>query len=251
MLDELAGEDVKAFRDAHGLSRLDLADRIGGAVRTIEDWEAGRRQPPPLLRLVLAAIERKLEPWRLPTPIGPDSTPADIREAATRRFQLLGDDEVARHEDDYARALRDEATPAEMLILARMVHVSDGYQWTQLYDDWSQRPKSGWHTTFAFRPDFQAARPTIGFETRYDNVAKQLAVFIDIHRPGERLPEKVQAENALLARGIKVISFSALDVLADTERCTDTIEMVLGEIAEEVLFEAGQIEVAWKRPDRR
>ena len=61
-------EEIKAFRSKHGLSQADLGERLGGSRRTVQDWETVRdgqplRTPPAMLRLALAAIEAKVEPW--------------------------------------------------------------------------------------------------------------------------------------------------------------------------------------------
>ena len=42
---ELA-EKIKKIREQTGLSRTDFSIHIGIPLRTIEDWEAGRRRPP-------------------------------------------------------------------------------------------------------------------------------------------------------------------------------------------------------------
>lgn len=42
---ELA-EKIKKIRERTGLSRKDFSIHIGIPLRTIEDWEAGRRRPP-------------------------------------------------------------------------------------------------------------------------------------------------------------------------------------------------------------
>ena len=42
---ELA-EKIKRIREQTGLSRKDFSIHIGIPLRTIEDWEAGRRRPP-------------------------------------------------------------------------------------------------------------------------------------------------------------------------------------------------------------
>lgn len=38
--------DIKAIRHLHGLSQRDLSSLVGIPLRTIEDWEAGKRNPP-------------------------------------------------------------------------------------------------------------------------------------------------------------------------------------------------------------
>ena len=42
---ELA-EKIRKIREQTGLSRKDFSMHIGIPLRTIEDWEAGRRRPP-------------------------------------------------------------------------------------------------------------------------------------------------------------------------------------------------------------
>ena len=41
-----AAEKIRKIREQTGLSRKDFSIRIGIPLRTIEDWEAGRRRPP-------------------------------------------------------------------------------------------------------------------------------------------------------------------------------------------------------------
>jgi DNA-binding transcriptional regulator YiaG len=43
---EMAPEEVRAFREEFGLTKAELVERLGSALRTVEDWEAGRRQSP-------------------------------------------------------------------------------------------------------------------------------------------------------------------------------------------------------------
>lgn len=39
-------EEIKMLREKTGLKRKEFAGHIGIPLRTIEDWEAGRRTPP-------------------------------------------------------------------------------------------------------------------------------------------------------------------------------------------------------------
>lgn len=250
-IEEMAPEEVRAFRDEFDLTKAELAVKLGSALRTVEDWEAGRRQSPSMLRMALAAVARELPPWRTTPKLGPSSTMDDVDQVVRKMFARLGDDHVVDLEDRFERCLGSDATPAEKLLLAHSMEMSDGYNRVDPLDDWSSRPTKGWHTSMAFRPEMDGARPSLGFESRHNNVAKQLAVFIDTHRPGERLPEKLRTETALVARGVRVIALSANDVLVDGANSRETIETVLTEMVEEVLCEDGQISHAWKRPDRR
>jgi|GEM_PF-353780 len=61
-LAEPTPEEIRAFREAQGLSQAALGEALGSSGRTVEDWEAARRKPPAMLRLALAAIAAKLNP---------------------------------------------------------------------------------------------------------------------------------------------------------------------------------------------
>ena len=53
--------DVKAIRQRLGLTQLDFAQRYGFALRSIQNWEQGRRQPDSPTRLLLLVIDREPE----------------------------------------------------------------------------------------------------------------------------------------------------------------------------------------------
>ena len=50
--------DVKAIRTKPGLSQSQFAKRFGFSVRTLQDWELGRVQPPSAVRAYLTVIDR-------------------------------------------------------------------------------------------------------------------------------------------------------------------------------------------------
>jgi putative transcriptional regulator len=49
---------VKAIRAKSGLSQAGFARRYGFSVRTLQDWELGRTQPPSAARAYLIVIDR-------------------------------------------------------------------------------------------------------------------------------------------------------------------------------------------------
>ena len=53
--------DVKALRDGLGLSQSDFAALFGFHVRSLQDWEQGRRRPEIPIRAYLAVIQRDPE----------------------------------------------------------------------------------------------------------------------------------------------------------------------------------------------
>jgi DNA-binding transcriptional regulator YiaG len=57
-------DEIRAFRKAIGVSQAKLAAMLGAAShRTVEAWEAGINNAPPMLRLAMAALNAGLEPW--------------------------------------------------------------------------------------------------------------------------------------------------------------------------------------------
>ena len=51
--------DVKAIRAKLKLSQSEFAQRYGFPIRTLQDWELGRNQPPSQVRAYLIVIERE------------------------------------------------------------------------------------------------------------------------------------------------------------------------------------------------
>lgn len=51
--------DVKAIRQALGLTQEEFARRFGFAIGTLRDWEQGRAQPDRAARILLRVIERE------------------------------------------------------------------------------------------------------------------------------------------------------------------------------------------------
>lgn len=41
-----SAKKIKELRDSVGLTRKEFSEHVGIPVRTLEDWEAGRRTPP-------------------------------------------------------------------------------------------------------------------------------------------------------------------------------------------------------------
>lgn len=54
--------DIRTARQRLGLSRADLADRLGVSVRTVEEWERSdsRNRPQPYLPRAFRDLEREL-----------------------------------------------------------------------------------------------------------------------------------------------------------------------------------------------
>ncbi|MGO9255782.1 MAG: helix-turn-helix domain-containing protein [Bryobacteraceae bacterium] len=50
--------EVNAIRARSGLSQAEFAERYGFSVRTLQEWECGRSQPPSAARAYLIVIDR-------------------------------------------------------------------------------------------------------------------------------------------------------------------------------------------------
>lgn len=60
---DLTPSDIKAARTALGLSQAKFAAALGVTSVAVEHWEGGKRTPPAMLRLAIAALLNGLEPW--------------------------------------------------------------------------------------------------------------------------------------------------------------------------------------------
>ena len=47
-------KSIKELRESTGMSRKDFSEHTGIPVRTLEDWEAGRRTPPEYIPRLIA-----------------------------------------------------------------------------------------------------------------------------------------------------------------------------------------------------
>ena len=47
-------QTIKELRESTGMTRKDFSDHTGIPVRTLEDWEAGRRTPPEYIPRLIA-----------------------------------------------------------------------------------------------------------------------------------------------------------------------------------------------------
>ncbi len=165
---------------------------------------------------------------------------ADAEAEANRRFTERAEDFRANLEEAFFEALPGNHSPAEAILLAHLMTAKDGYNDVSLIGCWERRPKSGWHTSVAFlaEVDRHLVVP-FALESRDGDNCRQLAVLIDWDRPGERLPHKRDREQALQARGWRVVVFTELEILANAEACRERVEDVLYDMAEQVLADSG------------
>lgn len=61
IVDDPSAERIRALRKRMKLSRQKFADRFGLDVRTLQDWEQGRRVPDRAARVLLTVIDREPE----------------------------------------------------------------------------------------------------------------------------------------------------------------------------------------------
>ena len=53
----MTGDEIRQWRRDHGWSRAELARQLPVAYRTLEDWEAGKADPPQYLWRALKQLE--------------------------------------------------------------------------------------------------------------------------------------------------------------------------------------------------
>lgn len=248
-IDEIAADEVKAFREQMGLTQQELADLILSSKRTVEDWEAGRRQPPAMLRPALAAVSYGLAPWTFEKPLNPrDVTFEDAMDAARRRIHEASREWSERQEGLLCETLGGREAPAEALLLANLMVAKDGYSDLELCSNWAMRPRTGWRVSFAYRPTLDnGAVPTFAFEVRYENMASYLAVFLDPSWSA-RQPERLQVETELGRLGFRIMSLRTYAVLEDTDRCVEAITSTLFELNEGHLITLGHVKPPKPKP---
>ena len=61
IVDNPTAERIRTLRDGMKLSRKKFAERFGLDVRTLQDWEQGRRVPDRAARVLLTVIDREPE----------------------------------------------------------------------------------------------------------------------------------------------------------------------------------------------
>lgn len=248
---EVLPRDIKAFREELSLTQADLGQALGGSKRSVEDWEAGRRQAPAMLRLAMAAIARGVIPWSPSRILTAKATMGDVDIEIRRHLTSLASDLEADLQYRFSDYVPDDASPAEAMLFAQTLGMNDGYNTVYPVKKFPDAPQSGFSVWVSPRANFAGGVAALGFESREGMSVRRLAVFIDTHRRGERLPAKVQMEAALIAQGVRVFSLSEAEVLSDPEDCRQRIETLLAEMAQECLHESGHIEKPWVRPDRR
>lgn len=157
------------------------------------------------------------------------------------RFRERAEQYRSDLEEAWNDALPGNHTPAEAIFLAELMTSSDGYNDVRLVREWRHLPKSGWQTSLVYLVDVGRHLVPFAFECRYESFARQLAIQIDDDRPGERTPEKLQRENAILALGFRVLTFTERDILADAAGCRERVEEILADMSDAVLVDAGMI----------
>ena len=105
---------IKELRESTGLSRKDFSEHTGIPVRTLEDWEAGRRTPPEYIPRLLAyqmkyeeLIREKLYEIR-GVKVMLDADLAEIYGYTTKAFNQQIKNNIEKFDDDFMFELSDE-----------------------------------------------------------------------------------------------------------------------------------------------
>jgi hypothetical protein len=172
-------------------------------------------------------------------------TDENAEQAEMAAKQRLREKAESYHEDleeAFFNVLPGNQSPAETVFIAHLMTAIDGYNDVKIVSDWTKRPRSGWQTVMVYLPELEGGlTATFGFECRYEEHFRQLAILIDGHRPGERLPEKMERERRLTSLDFRVMSFSEMEILADPTECRERVEGVLSDMVDELLVDSGQI----------
>lgn len=168
-------------------------------------------------------------------------------EAARQRLREKAEEYRADLEEAWNEVLPGNQSPAETVFIAHLFTAVDGFNDVKWLPDWTKRPRSGWQTSVCYFPELEGGlRATFALECRHHDHARQLAILIDGHRPGERLPAKMETERLLVTHGFRVMSFSELEIVTAPDECRERVEGVLSDMSHEVLEDAGVIR---GRPD--
>lgn len=166
----------------------------------------------------------------------PITTMDEAEAEASRRFQEKADEVRDNFQDQFDEALPGNHSVADAVLLAHLLTGHDGYNDFVWVGEWDQRRKGGFQTSLSYLADpFPQMIMSFALEARCGPQARQLAIFIDDHLPGQRTPDKIARENALSAKGWRIFVVSEAEVLADPAGCLSRIESVAFRIAEEAI----------------
>ena len=80
--------DPRAIRERLGLTQQEFADRLGVSVRTLQNWEQGRRRPSgPAMRLLQIEEKRLLQMAELSRIIEPLTLDADLERVSVSQLR--------------------------------------------------------------------------------------------------------------------------------------------------------------------
>jgi hypothetical protein len=159
--------------------------------------------------------------------------------AAEARFREAAEAYREDLHDQWAEALPGNHSPAQALLLAHLLTGHDGYNDFVWRGEWTNRATAGWHTSLFYLADpFPGMLFSFALESRLEDDARQLAIVIEHHRPGERSVERMAQDNALSAKGWRVFVVSETEVLADPAEVRQRIESIAFRMAEELIAAA-------------
>lgn len=151
--------------------------------------------------------------------------------------------------ETWREALPGNHSRVDAVMLAQLLTGHDGYNGFTFSSEWSKRLRDGWQTSFSYLAQV-GPRLTVDFalESRYEQHARQLAIFIDDHRPGERTPEKQRREQLAAAQGCRVLVLTDQEVLGDPEACLERVESIAFDMIEDAMIDAGVLTAPPSRP---
>lgn len=171
-----------------------------------------------------------------------DENAEQAETAAKQRLREKAEAFYEHLEEAFLEVLPGNQSPAETVFIAHLMTAIDGYNDVKMVPDWTKKPRTGWQTVMVYLPELEnGLTVTFGLECRHDEHFRQLAILIDGHRPGERLPKKMERERRLTSLDFRVMSFSEMEILADPAECRERVEGVLFDMVDELLVDSGII----------
>jgi hypothetical protein len=164
----------------------------------------------------------------------------DAAELADKRLREFASNFLDELRERFNEALPGNHSPAETILLAHLMTMTDGYNEIEYQPHrWTSRKDKGWGTTLGYLVEVGPTLVPFVFETRHDSFVRHLAILIDHQEPGTRTPRKQNTEATLLSLGYSVLLLSPAEICADIENCCSRVEKILFEMSTGVLEDAG------------
>lgn len=165
----------------------------------------------------------------------------ELADSATRTAYGL----LTQHTQKYGSKLKHQfealnsssQSLAESLLMAILLTSDSSFSGPHVCKKWDDRP--GWSegtiTTIVHMAEVAAGQIVhFGCEVRHGKHTRQLAILLDLDRPGERLRSKTEKEKLLSSLGFRILTFTEAELIGSSDNCHDRVQGLLAEMAGEV-----------------